>query len=386
MIKIVDLDRARRSMEKYGIDALVASSVDNFGYLSGYWAYRGKDYDIGWIGDPLLQIAVVPLDKNTEPFILTVDYPAEVDYVDPWIKDRRYYKPAGYGVKDEGSFFDVFGKIIREKGLDRSRIGLELGYEGFTTAIDASLVIKEKAKDLLPNAKIVDSSNLLREMRLIKTEEEISRIKISHNIVQRAIKASFEEIREGMTKLDLDWIIRANLVKDRVNVALTVLNFGENDMLRPNEKKLQKGDFIRIDLACPTQHYYGDLSRSMIFGKPSARLQNMYDAARKTHDKIVGSIKLGVKFSELFDITKKLLKDAGYEYTSPHVGHGIGICVHEAPYLGGNNMTVQPGMTFTVELMLKVGPGSWVGLEDDIICDSKGCHDITTLSKEFTSL
>jgi len=372
-------------MEKYGIDVLVASSTDNFGYLTDYWTHYGKYFDIGWIGDPCLQMAVLPFEKNIEPFMYLVGQESDVEYVDPWIKDRRFYRDPGYGAKDEGDFFEVFSKIMKEKGLDKSRIGLELGYEGYTIEIASHKMI-ETLRRCLPNTSFVDASNLFRELRLIKTDEEMARIIKASEIIDRCLKATFEEVRGNMTESELEWILRRNLIEDRIDVILLNINFGEDDILRPTDKRLQEGDFIRIDLALKYKQYYGDVARSVVFKKPSTKIKHMFDSIHKAHDKVVESIKLGSSCSEIFNIAKKSLKESGYTYQPPIIGHGTGISVHEAPYLGENNMTIQPGMAFTVEILLKPGKGSWIGTEDMIICDKKGCRDITTFTKDLIVL
>ena len=385
MQKLFDLVQARKLMEKYGIDVLVASSTDNFGYLTDYWTHYGKYFDIGWIGDPCLQMAVLPFEKNIEPFMYLVGQESDVEYVDPWIKDRRFYRDPGYGAKDEGDFFEVFSKIMKEKGLDKSRIGLELGYEGYTIEIASHKMI-ETLRRCLPNTSFVDASNLFRELRLIKTDEEMARIIKASEIIDRCLKATFEEVRGNMTESELEWILRRNLIEDRIDVILLNINFGEDDILRPTDKRLQEGDFIRIDLALKYKQYYGDVARSVVFKKPSTKIKHMFDSIHKAHDKVVESIKLGSSCSEIFNIAKKSLKESGYTYQPPIIGHGTGISVHEAPYLGENNMTIQPGMAFTVEILLKPGKGSWIGTEDMIICDKKGCRDITTFTKDLIVL
>lgn len=369
-------------MTKHDFEVLVASSTDNFGYLTGYFTHYGKNFDIGWIGDPCLSIAAIPLEKDVEPFLLTTWQNEDVEYIDTWIKDRRFHRPLEYGVEDRGDFFKVLSDIIKEKRLDKSKIGFELGYESFTTEIASEMMVRRLRK-FLPHTKFRNSSALLREMRLIKTKEEMDRIIKSSKITEKAIKTSFEQVMAGMTETELEWIIRRNLLEDKVDVALININFGENDLLRPTERKLEEGDFIRIDLASKYEQYYGDVARTVIFGAPSTKLQKAYNAIQKAHDATIDAIELNIKCSEIFNTTKDSLKESGYSYESPLVGHGIGICVHEGPYLGDNDMVIQPGMAFTVEILENFGKSSWAGMEDNVVCDRDGCQDITTLPKDL---
>jgi len=385
MTRLFDLDRARKLMAKHDIEVLVASSMDNFYYLTGYWPPEGKYKDIGWTGNPCLSMVAIPLERDIEPFLLTTWYKGDVDYIDPWIKDRRYYGSPEYGAVGEEDFFEAFSKIIKEKGLEKSNIGLELGYESLTIEIASSMMV-ERLKALLPDAKLKNGSKLLREMRLIKTDEEVDRIIKASGIAERVIKASFEEVTDGMTETELERIIRKNLIEEEGDIDLVIVNFGEDDILRPTNKTLKKGDYIRIDHPCKYKQYFGDVARTAIFGEPSAKLQKVYNALHKVHNATINMIELGAKCSEIFDTAKELLKKYGIIYKPPLVAHGTGICVHEGPYISDNDTVIQPGMTFAVEIVEKMGTGSYVTIEDMVVCDKRGCRDITTLTKDFVRI
>ncbi len=385
MRRLFDLERARALMVKHNIQALVASSMDNFGYLTGYWPPSGKYKDIGWIGNPILSLVAIPLEKSVDPFFLTAWYKDDVDYVNPWINDRRYYGSPAEGILDEGGIYREFSKIIAEKGLQNSRIGLELGYNAYTIEIASSMMV-EKLRNFLPDAEFEDGSRLLREMRLIKTGEEINRIKEASGISERAIKASFEEVTAGMTELELERVVRRNLAEYDVEAALIGINFGEDDILRPTEKKLVKGDYVRLDLAVKQEAYFGDVTRTVVFGEPSAALQRVYNALSKIHDATIDKLKPGAKCSSIYNATKDLLRKSGIKYEPPLVAHGTGICVHEGPYINDNDVTIQPGMAMAVEIVEKLGRGSYVTIEDMAICEEHGCTDITTLPKELAKI
>jgi len=386
MTRLFDLERARELIAKHDIEVLVASSIDNFGYLTGYWAPGGKHKDIGWTGKPLLSLAALPLEKDVDPFFLTVGQPPDVEHFNPWIKDRRYYgvKAQGYPEhgEDKGDFFQTFSEILQEKALNKAKIGLELGYDGFTLEIASSMMV-ERLKSLMPDAELKDASKLLRDMRLIKTEEEVERIKRAGNISERVIKASFEEVTAGMTEIELEKTIRRHLVEYGSDVLAGYVNFGEDDILRPTDKKLRKGDFIRIDLACTYKHYFADVARSVSFGEPSVKLKRIYDALHKVHNETMEIVEPGAKCSNIFDAAKKSLKALGVKYEPPLVAHGVGLCVHEGPYISDNDAIIQPGMTFAVEIVEKMGKGSFVTIEDTVVCEEQSCRDITTLSKSL---
>ncbi|UCG37167.1 MAG: aminopeptidase P family protein, partial [Candidatus Bathyarchaeota archaeon] len=360
--------------------------IDNFGYLTGYWSPGGKNKDIGWTGKPLLSLAAIPLEREVEPFFLIVGQPPDVEYFDPWIKDRRFYgvKAQGYPEhgEDKGDFFQSFSQIIEEKGLSKAKLGLELGYEGFTIEVASSTMV-ERLRSLLPDAEIKNASKLLREMRLIKTNEEIERIKGAANISESVIRSSFEEVTDGMTEVELEQIIRKHLVEHGSDTLAGYVNFGEDDILRPVDKKLKKGDFIRIDLGCTYRHYFADVARSVSFGEPSAKLKRIYDALHEVHNETMENIEPGAKCSKIFGTAKKTLKKLGVKYDPPLVAHGIGLCVHEGPYISDNDASIQPGMTFAVEIVEKMGKGSFLTVEDTVVCEKHCCRDLTTLPKDL---
>lgn len=164
------------------------------------------------------------------------------------------------------------------------------------------------------------------------------------------------------------------------------INFGEDDILRPTEKKLRKGDYVRIDLAVKHKAYFGDVTRTAVFGEPSSELQRVYNALTKIHDATIEMLKPDARCSRIYNAIKRLLMESRIKYVPPLVAHGTGICVHEGPYINDNEMTVQPGMTLAVEIVEKMGSGSYVTIEDMVICEEHGCTDITTLPKELTKI
>lgn len=386
MNRLFDFDRARELMAKHDIETIVASSIDNFGYFTGYWAPGGKYKDIGWTGRPLLSLAAIPLEKDIEPFFLVVGQPPDVDHYDPWIKDRRYYgvKAQGYPEygEDRGDFFESFAKILKEKGLETGNLGLELGYEGFTIEVASSFMI-ERLRTLMPDATFRDASPMIREMRLRKTGEEIERIRKASEISETVIQKSFEEVTNGMTEIELARIIHKHVVDGGGEYLAGYVNFGEDDILRPTDKKLRRGDFIRIDLACTYKQYFADVARTVSFGEPTDKFKRIYDALHKVHDETMEKIKIGAKCSQIFNEAKTSLAKLGIAYNPPLVAHGVGLCVHEGPYLSDNNTLIQPGMTFAVEMVEKVGIGSFVTIENMVICETRHCQDITKISKDL---
>ena len=173
-------------MDKNDIDVLIASSRDNFSYLTGYWDHYGKYFETGWIGDPFLTLAGIFREKDIDPFMIVESVLGrDVEYIDPWIKDRVIYSAPEYakhrGVKYESDPYKCLSDILKQRSLTKARIGVELNHKSYTNELFPAKAI-DKLQSLLPHTELLDGSDILCDMRLLKTSEELRRITKSTEI------------------------------------------------------------------------------------------------------------------------------------------------------------------------------------------------------------
>jgi Xaa-Pro dipeptidase len=139
----------------------------------------------------------------------------------------------------------------------------------------------------------------------------------------------------------------------------------------PGEQRLAKGDIVLIDTGCRVQGYNSDITRTYVFGEPSAEQRRVWDVEKQAQAAAFAAVRPGVPCEEIDAVARRVLQAAGfgpgYELPGlPHrTGHGIGLSIHEAPYLvRGDKTPLAPGMCFSNEPMIVIPEAFGVRLED----------------------
>jgi Xaa-Pro dipeptidase len=139
----------------------------------------------------------------------------------------------------------------------------------------------------------------------------------------------------------------------------------------PGEQRLAEGDIVLIDTGCKVQGYNSDITRTYVFGTPSAEQRRVWDVEKRAQAAAFAAVKPGVACEEIDAVARRVLEAAGFgpDYDLPglphRTGHGIGLAIHEAPYLvRGDKTPLQPGMCFSNEPMIVIPETFGVRLED----------------------
>lgn len=147
----------------------------------------------------------------------------------------------------------------------------------------------------------------------------------------------------------------------------------------PGEQKLALGDIVLIDTGCKVQGYNSDITRTYVFGTPSAEQRRVWETEKAAQAAAFAAVKPGVPCEEIDAVARRVLEAAGYgpDYALPglphRTGHGIGLSIHEAPYLvRGDKTPLQPGMCFSNEPMIVLPETFGVRLEDHFHVTAEG--------------
>lgn len=147
----------------------------------------------------------------------------------------------------------------------------------------------------------------------------------------------------------------------------------------PGEQRLAEGDIVLIDTGCRVQGYNSDITRTYVFGAPSAEQGRVWDVEKRAQAAAFAAVKPSVACEEIDAAARRVLESAGfgpgYELPGlPHrTGHGIGLAIHEAPYLvRGDTTPLQPGMCFSNEPMIVLPERFGIRLEDHFYVTEDG--------------
>ena len=264
-----------------------------------------------------------------------------------------------------------------------------------------SVTLFQELRDALPQATFVDASSLFWRLRMVKSEEEIRRIRKAARVGELAMQAAFDVAQEGVRWGALWDAIEQTYEQEGAEHAFIHLGFGpkarqdgaeweyeyvQSGCYLPKEtgiardKPLWRGDVGRIDLGCFVEKpYHCDFARVAVVGEATDEMKRVYAAMVESYRRIAAAIKPGVEAAQRFHIGDRPLADAGLQPTVVLVGHGLGVDTHEPPWLVPTDHTpLQAGMVLTIEVVVYTDQLWSMNLEDMVLVTEKGCEFLTT--------
>ena len=227
-----------------------------------------------------------------------------------------------------------------------------------------------------PEVVMVNAARVVDGCRSIKSPAELALMSqakaMTLEVHRRAARILAPGITTGEVRRFIDQAHRALGADD--GSSFCAVQFGEASAYPhglPGEQKLQDGDLVLIDTGCRVQGYNSDITRSYVFGQPTEDQLRVWQVEKKAQAAAFAAVKPGVLCEEIDAVARRVLAEEGFsaDYELPglphRTGHGIGLSIHEAPYLvRGDKTPLQPGMCFSNEPMIVI-PGEFgVRLED----------------------
>ncbi|NJE03564.1 Xaa-Pro peptidase family protein [Thermococcus sp. MV11] len=235
-------------------------------------------------------------------------------------------------------------------------------------------------------------SSLMRELRMRKDKHEIEMMKHAAKAADRI----FDEIlswdllgmRERELALKIELAVRE--LSDGISFEPIVAS-GENAANphhEPGERRLRKGDMVILDYGARWRGYCSDITRTIAIGRPSEKLVEIYEVVKEAQENAYRAVREGTKAKEVDRAAREAIARAGYgEYFTHRTGHGLGLDVHEEPYIGPDGETIlENGMTFTIEPGIYIPSLGGVRIEDDVVVlDGRGKR-LTRADRELVFL
>ncbi|MHC4684598.1 MAG: M24 family metallopeptidase [Planctomycetota bacterium] len=336
---IANIERLHEFMDRNNLSAVVARSGQNFTYLSGI-AYPGTLARHLELTDSTRGVMLL-WPRQGEPVIVLNKIAKRLTLRDSWIKRAEIYEAY------IESPYSCLCKVIKDTGLDGERIGFEKKY--------VSAAHWEEVQRLLPRLRMVDCSQMMDEVRWIKTSEEIALLKKGADLLDGAYLEVFPTVRQGDTERAIHTRLISSCLRRGANWAHGILNSSRNDVPYGGESDtvLYKGDVIRTDYVAYLQGYPGHQSRNAILGKPSIEQQRDYQIYRDIYRKTIDRCRPGSKIGDIFKFVVDEFKKHGWEFKSASglIGHSVGPWWHQQePILTrGSNIVLEQGMVLALE-------------------------------------
>ncbi|THF83664.1 M24 family metallopeptidase [Cohnella fermenti] len=255
-------------------------------------------------------------------------------------------------------------------------------------AIEKNHVTVDKAERLqaaMAGVRLHNLTPLLEGMRMRKTREEIEKVRLAVETVEKVMNHALTHAVVGMTELELTGELEFQMKRlgaEKPSFETIVLT-GRRSALPhgvPGDAKLAENDFLLIDMGVVQQGYCSDITRTFIMGEGTAEQEAIYEAVRAANLRGIGAAKAGRPLSAVDKAARDEIVSRGYgPYFTHRVGHGFGMDIHEYPSLHGSNPDpIQPGLLFTVEPGIYVPEIGGVRIEDDLYIREDGTAEVIT--------
>lgn len=275
---------------------------------------------------------------------------------------------------------DALNAALSATNTDRAR-GVALDE---TMRADFALLLL----DQLPNARRGFTNDTVGALRMRKDETEYALLKENALINDRAMQAAFAAIKPGMPELELGDIIRSAHAAEGARTEFCIVGGGKNGAFphhQTGDRKFQTGDAVVIDIGARSKGFPSDMTRMAVLGHPPEGYEEVHDIVDRAVQAALAAAKPGARAKDVDAAARGVISDAGYgEYFVHRTGHGLGIEVHEQPYITATSeMVLDEGMVFSIEPGIYLPGRFGIRLEEIVILRADGAEIFSELPRDL---
>ena len=342
----------REKMKLLEIDGMIISNPTNIEYITGVYA----------------EGTLIINDKDNI-FITDARYIEDVNSTITISDEINVRDQANISENEYISFF-----------ANCPRVGIEENYISYSKYQNLVRIYRLK--------EAVETNNLIEKMRTIKDDNEIAKIRRACEITDNCFTHLLEYIKVGMTERQIAFEIEKYFIENGANGLAfdTIVASGENSSKPhavPTNRKIQSGDNITIDFGAKYKGYCSDMTRTIFVGSVSDEVRNLYNFILEGQLRATNKIKDGVD-------GKSVARGVQIEYNARNfelihaLGHGVGLEVHELPYLSyRSSQILKENMVVTNEPGIYIPEKIGIRIEDTILVNKLESEVLTKSSKEL---
>jgi len=359
-------ERARELMSEYKMDALLMAGGTSLRYFTG----------IGWGNSERFCGFVLPRKGNA--FCIAPAFEEER------LREQMKLFPDGDRVRILTWQEDEDPYLLLARGLqDASLTAGTIGVEERTSFVYVDGITRAS-----PGFTLISATPVTAGCRSIKSNHELALMSLADQVTLAAYEAAWKSIHDGATTHDLtDLVMRAysqqGFPQGSVSAqtgAFTALPHGS---IQP--QVIREGAVVMIDDGCVVEGYQADITRTLVLGKPSDKMKSVFDVVHKAQATALAAARPRTECQNVDAAARKVIDDAGfgpgYAHFTHRVGHGIGMDMHEWPYLvKKNQQKLAARMTFSDEPGIYLRGEFGVRLEDDMHITENGAALFTPQS------
>lgn len=353
------IEKLRKMMGEFSIDAFLIPPSANFTYFTGMEVESMER----------LTLLIVDL-QNTKivcPSLMREQVIDESPITDvlPWNDDQNPYS------------------ITREIISKFQNVAVE-GTIQFFHLYELEKAVK---KDLLYR------DDIFTKLRIVKDEKELAAIREAINRSEKSLEVSIEQLVPGITEIQFARILENEFFNQGLSgVAFpTIVSFGKNAAMphhSPDNTRSKAGDSVVIDYGGKFDGYASDSTRTFFLGNPGERMLDIYETARQANEETRNMVGRDTTYAEMDMNARTIIEKKGYgKYFTHRLGHGLGLQVHEEPYLiPKNNYSVLKNSVFTIEPGIYIENLGGVRIEDTNYFDGSKCIAFNKMPRECVIL
>lgn len=347
--------KARQLMGDNGMDAILLEPGSAMLYFSG----------VSWWRSERLTAVIIPRK-------------GEIGIVTPFFEEPSVRESMTFGDdvrtwhEHENPFKHVAG-LLRDRGFGSGRIGLEGTVRQF---------VAQGLSDAAPGLKIVSAEPVTRGCRMYKSANEIALMKKANEVTLAAYRYVYGKLEPGMEPADVKSLMRAAQTELGGSGSWNMALFGVASAYphgTSQPQKIEEGQVVLMDCGCSVHGYQSDISRTFVYGEPSARQREVWDTVRKGQQVAFEAAQVGAEAGSVDDAVRAFYESLGWGpgYKVPglshRTGHGIGMDGHEpVNFVKGEKTPLAAGMCFSNEPGLYDFDTFGVRLEDCLYMTEKG--------------
>ena len=358
--------RAQEIMHEYELDGILLTTPQNIRYFTGYDSQFWESPTRPWF-------VIVPLSGKP---IAIVPEIGESEFKKTWLDEIKTWpspRPEDEGVSLLKSNLENVKKTF-------GQIGLELGSEmALRMPISDFLKLKE-----VVGTNLVDGSNAIWDMRMIKTNEELKKIKFVCSIASEAYNALPSTLSIGNTERDAVHKLKIDILNrgaDSVPFMPGISGQGGVSQIvcGPTDRILDDGDILFIDTGSTFDGYFCDFDRNYAFGRVASDVEKVYQILWQATEIGIKTAIPGATTNDIFNAMNKVIQDGGTIGNNVgRLGHGLGLQLTEPPsHRLGEKTVIKENMVLTIEPAMEYAPGKMIVHEENIIIQQDGAELIT---------
>ena len=253
----------------------------------------------------------------------------------------------------------------------------------------AMRVLELRAIEQTAEVRVSDATGLLGDLRMVKDADELRAMRAAVRVVEDGLKEAISAIRPGVAEREIAAIWERSMQAAGAETSFTTIVAGGPHSANPHhttgDRRFEPGDLVILDGGARVDGYCSDITRTVAVGELGDEGRKIYNLVLEANRAGVAAIRPGASGAQIDAAAREVIEAGGYGPQFLHrTGHGLGIEIHEPPYLhAGEPEPLREGTTFTVEPGIYVAGVGSVRIEDDVVITADGGERLTTFPREL---